>query len=257
MTSWINILAQSQRGDKHYNLGMSTIERLARESLGLQLTSRQVKAFSTYERELLVWNQRISLTAINDPEMIRIKHFLDSLTCLEAMRHSHFETIIDIGTGAGFPGIPLKIVCPAIRLTLVESVGKKADFCNHLVEKLELSNVEVINERVETVARLDLYREQYDWALARAVAGLPVVAEYLIPLVKIGGAALAMKGENAHQEAHQAQNAIHILGGHLRQLIPVELPKVAEDHYLVIMDKISATPERYPRRVGKPVKTPL
>jgi 16S rRNA (guanine527-N7)-methyltransferase len=236
---------------------MATIGQLAREALGIQLTHRQVQAFSIYERELLDWNRRINLTAINEPELIHIKHFLDSLTCLIAMRNSQFETIIDIGTGAGFPGIPLKIICPTLRLTLVESVRKKAEFCSYLVEMLQLPNVEIINDRVETIAQSDLYREQYDWALARSVAGLPVVAEYLLPLVKIGGAALAMKGENAFQEAHQAQNAIQILGGHLRQLIPVELPKVAEDHYLVVMDKISATPDQYPRRVGKAVKKPL
>lgn len=236
---------------------MSTLDQLIKDTLGIQLTHQQILTFSSYERELLDWNQRISLSAIKDPEMIRVKHFLDSLTCLLAMRNTRFETVIDIGTGAGFPGIPLKIVHPSLQLTLVESVRKKAEFCSYLVEKLELSHVEVINDRVENIAQSDIYREQYDWALARAVASLSVVAEYLIPLVKIGGAALAMKGENALHEAHQAQNAINILGGHLKQLIPVELPRVAEDRYLVIMEKISATPITYPRQVGKPVKKPL
>jgi 16S rRNA (guanine527-N7)-methyltransferase len=236
---------------------MPTIEHYVHSYLDIQLTGQQIRAFSLYEQELLNWNQHISLTAIKDLEMIRIKHFLDSLTCLKALRDSQMETVIDVGTGAGFPGLPLKIVFPSIRLALVESVKKKADFCSYLIEKLGLSGVEVIVGRVEVVARSNKYREQFDWALARAVAILPVVAEYLLPLVKISGSALAMKGVNALTEAHQAQNAIRILGGHLKKLIPVELPKVAEERYLIVIDKISATPPGYPRRVGIPVKRPL
>jgi 16S rRNA (guanine527-N7)-methyltransferase len=236
---------------------VSSIEQYVNNRLGIQLTRRQQEAFSRYEQALQDWNQRVSLTAVKEPEMIRIKHFLDSLTCMLAMRETAMERIIDVGTGAGFPGIPLKIICPSIHLTLVESVKKKSEFCQYLIEKLKLTHVEILSKRVEEIAQIDRYREQFDWAVARAVASLPVVVEYLLPLVRIGGAALAMKGDNALTEAHQSQNAIRILGGHLKQLIPVELPKVADDRYLIVIDKISSTPREYPRRVGLPAKKPL
>lgn len=236
---------------------MPNFEEYIHTTLGIQLSGAQKRAFALYEQELISWSQRINLTAVKDPEMIRIKHFLDSLTCLLAMRDTPMEKVIDVGTGAGFPGIPIKIVFPQVRLTLVESVRKKADFCQYLTDKLSLNGVEVIHGRIEEVAKSNRHREQYDWAVARAVAILSVVAEYLLPLVRINGSALAMKGANALTEAHQAQNAIRILGGHLKKLIPVVLPKVAEERYLIVIEKVSATPLDFPRRVGLPVKKPL
>ena len=225
--------------------------------LGFQLTLTQLEAFSIYEEELIAWNERINLTAIRDPEKIRLKHFLDSLSCLLVLRNTPLHKVIDVGTGAGFPGIPLKIVCPSIQLTLVEAVGKKSSFCEFIVQRLGLNAVSVINERVEILGHSLGHREQYDWALARAVADLPVLVEYLLPLVRIGGAMLAMKGENAPSEAQAAERAMGILGGHLRQLVPVALPGVAEERYLVCVDKIAATPPAYPRRAGVPSKKPL
>ena len=210
-----------------------------------------------YEQELLAWNERFNLTAIRDVEEVRVKHFLDSLTCVQAMRESPGKRLADIGTGAGFPGLVLKIVYPAVQLTLVESVGKKADFCRHVVNTLGLDNVEVIQERAENIGQLLAYREQFDWAVARAVAALPVLAEYLLPLVRVGGSMLAMKGESGPVESHASEHALQILGGHLRQLVPVTLPGVVEERYLVIVDKVAATPARYPRRVGIPAKRPL
>lgn len=210
-----------------------------------------------YESELLDWNTRFNLTAIDDPEKVRIKHFLDSLTCLLAMRDTEIDRVIDVGTGAGFPGLPLKIACPSIQLTLVESVGKKADFCRHVVKKLNLEGVEVLQERAEVIGQISRHREQYNWAIARAVAVLPVLAEYLLPLVRIGGGIIAMKGESAPAEAHNADQAIRLLGGHLRKLLPVTLPGVADERYLVVIDKVAATPQAYPRRVGLPAKKPL
>lgn len=225
--------------------------------LGLQLAPRQLAAFQRYEQELLEWNSRFNLTAIRDADGIRTKHFLDSLTCLLVLRDSSPRKLIDIGTGAGFPGLPLKIVLPGLQLTLVESVGKKADFCRHIVQTLGLEKVEVLQARAEELGQSLAHREKYDWAVARSVANMPVLTEYLLPLVRVGGAMLAQKGQNGPAEAQLAEKATHLLGGHLRQLKIVNLPGVAEDRYLIVIDKIAATPPKYPRRVGVPLKTPL
>ena len=236
---------------------MQELSQYVHRQLGLRLSRKQLSALSLYERELLDWNLRFNLTAIRDPQEIHIKHFLDSLTCLLAMRMPAPANLIDIGTGAGFPGIPIKIVFPQIQLTLVESVGKKAEFCRHVVKMLAMPGVEVVQERAETMGQDPNYRERYDWAVARAVAILPVLAEYLLPLVRVGGSMLAMKGESGPAEAHSAEHALRVLGGHLRQLLPVTLPGVAEERYLVVIDKVAATPNTYPRKVGVPAKRPL
>lgn len=236
------------------------MERLKWEAqtlLGLRLTTRQVDALALYERELIAWSDKFNLTAIREPESIRSKHFLDSLSCILALREAPPGRLIDIGTGAGFPGIPLKLILPSLRLTLVESVGKKAEFCRHIVDCLKLDGVEVLHARAEDVGRMPTHRGQYDWAVARAVAALPVLAEYLLPLVRLAGRVLAQKGESGPAEAHAAEHSLKLLGGRVRQLIPVSLPGIAEDRYLVVIDKIAATPEAYPRRAGIPVKKPL
>ncbi len=236
---------------------MQELTQHAQRLLGLRLSRLQISTLELYERELMDWNTRFNLTAIRDPHEIRIKHFLDSLTCLQALRDSHTGRLIDIGTGAGFPGIPIKIIYPNLQLTLVESVGKKADFCRHVVRMLDLPGVEVVQERAEVLGQAPAYREKYDWAVARAVAILPVLAEYLLPLVRVGGSMLAMKGESGPVEAHSAERALKMLGGHLRQLLPVTLPGVAEERYLVVIDKVAATPSTYPRKVGLPARRPL
>ena len=236
---------------------MEELEQYARSVLGIQLTISQISALQLYENELIDWNSRHNLTAIEDPEQIRIKHFLDSLTCLHVMDDIPLEDVVDVGTGAGFPGIPLKIVKPETRLTLIESVGKKARFCQHIVSILGLEDVEVIHDRVETVGRKSEYRQRYKWAIARAVAVLPTLVEYLLPLLRISGTMIAMKGEDAPAEAHDAEFATSIMGGHFRKLCNITLPGVAEERYLVLIDKIASTPDTYPRRVGIPRKRPL
>jgi 16S rRNA (guanine527-N7)-methyltransferase len=236
---------------------MEKLTHHAKNILGMRLTAGQLNALETYERELLDWNTRFNLTAIRDTPGIHIKHFLDSLTCLLALRETPVERLVDVGTGAGFPGIPLKIIFPAMQLTLVESIGKKVEFCRHVAQTLKLDNVEVIQERIEVVGQSPVHRERYDWAVARSVAMLPTLSEYLLPLVRVGGRVLAMKGESGPAEAHASERAMRILGGHLRQLIPVTLPGVAEDRYLVVVDKVAATPNAYPRRVGIAQKKPL
>jgi len=225
--------------------------------IGLRLTKQQVQALEIYERELITWNSKFNLTAIRDAENIRSKHFLDSFSTLLVLRENLPARLIDVGTGAGFPGIPLKIICPSMRLSLVESVGKKAEFCQHIVNLLELEKVTILTQRAEEVGRLEDHREKYDWAVARAVANLPTLVEYLLPLVKVGGAVLAQKGDSGPFEAHQAENAIKILGGHLRQIRKLDLPGIAEDRYLIVIDKKAATPPQYPRRVGAPSKRPI
>lgn len=224
---------------------------------GIRLTLRQVRAFRDYEQELMSWNEKFNLTAIRDVEGIRTKHFLDSLSALTELGNPTPESLVDIGTGAGFPGIPLKIALPELRLTLVESVGKKAEFCRHLTETLKLENVEVLAMRAEDLGHLPQYREKFDWAVARAVSSMPVLAEYLLPLVRVGGGMLAQKGENAHSEVHAAERSIRILGGSLRKITLVTLPGVADERYLVVVDKKAATPPQYPRRAGLPTRKPL
>ena len=229
----------------------------ARQLFGIHLTGRQAIALMTYERELLAWNEKFNLTAIRDPEGIRTKHFLDSFSCVLAWKGIPPRTLIDVGTGAGFPGIPLKILYPSMRLTLVESVGKKAEFCRHAAGTLKLDAVEVIHARAEEVGQMPAHREKYEWAVARAVANLPVLAEYLLPLVQVGGSMLAQKGQGGPAEAHKAEKAMKVLGGEIRQLTRVTLPGVAEDRYIVVAKKIAATPKGYPRKPGIPAKKPL
>lgn len=236
---------------------MQTLVRNAQELFGIQLSKTQLKALATYEKELMIWNEKINLTAIRDEAGIRTKHFLDSFSCVQAWMENSPQTLVDIGSGAGFPGIPLKILYPRLKLTVVESVGKKADFCRHIVESLHLDDVNVIQTRAEALGQMPRFRESFDWAVARAVAQLPVLSEYLLPLVKVGGVMLAQKGESAPAESHAAENALRILGGHLRQMIPVTLPGVVEERYLVVVDKVGATPPQYPRREGTPAKKPL
>jgi len=236
------------------------MDQLIREALSLfnvHLTGRHILALSAYERELMEWNQKFNLTAIRDVESIRTKHFLDSFSCVQAWKAVPPQRLVDVGTGAGFPGIPLKIIYPAMHLTLVESVGKKVKFCEHMVEVLGLENVKVVHARAEDVGQKAEFRENYDWAVARAVANLSVLSEYLFPLVKVGGTILAQKGESGPAEAQAAEQAMHLLGGKLKKLIPVNLPGVADDRYLVLMDKVAATPPKYPRNAGMAAKAPL
>jgi 16S rRNA (guanine527-N7)-methyltransferase len=236
------------------------MQKLAQEFhtlTGGTLSPQQLAALDIYHQELAAWNAVHNLTAIREPEQVRVKHFLDSLSACLVMHGSQLDRVIDIGTGAGFPGLPLKILYPQMQLTLVESIGKKTAFCQHMVARLGLERVEVIQMRAEELGRLGRHREQYDWAIARAVAAMSVLLEYLLPLVRVDGRVLAMKGESGPAEAHTAENATRILGGHLRQLKQLTLPGVVEERYLVVVDKVAATPEKYPRRVGIPAKRPL
>lgn len=237
--------------------------------LGLTLTSANLQDFRTYRDELLAWNQRFNLTAVRDAEQVEIRHFLDSLTCLLALREIEREqkgtaftrgggvSALDVGSGAGFPGIPLKIVWPALRLTLLEATGKKAHFLEHIVARLGLTNVAVVNGRAEEVAHDAAHRQTYDLVMARAVAELPELVEYVLPFARRGGWVLAPKGSAAPAEVLASEVALTRLGGRLHRLLPMEVPGLAETRYIVTIEKVAPTPPEYPRRAGVPHKHPL
>jgi len=236
---------------------MESLQILSQQLLGITLSDSQIQSFDKYSKELVEWNKKFNLTAIKDSQSITVKHFLDSLSCLNVIKDIDHISLIDIGTGAGFPGIPIKIILPQISLTLVDSVGKKIRFCEHLADVLGLENIRVVHNRAEELGRSPDHREKYDWAVARAVSNLSTLSEYLLPLVKIGGKVLAQKGERGPLESHQGEHAIKMLGGHLRQLHKITLPGVVEERYLIEIDKIAATPPSFPRRTGVPSKNPL
>jgi 16S rRNA (guanine527-N7)-methyltransferase len=242
---------------------MDQLVQFAKQIIGVEISAPQAAAFGLFERELIAWNERFNLTAISDPEGIRIKHFLDSLTCIPLMFEKRQGSkgypgrLVDVGTGAGFPGIPLKIVLPNLHVTLVESTGKKVDFCRHIIQSLELKDIQAVQARAEDMGQMPEHREQYDWAVARAVAGLPALVEYLLPLVKVGGVVLALKGAGGPAEAAAAEHALRLIGGRIRHLRQVTLPGVVEERYIIVIDKVAVTPDKYPRRVGVPTKKPL
>jgi len=229
---------------------------------GLQLTPDQQAAFQLYLQELVAWNHKFNLTAITDPEQVESLHFLDSLSVLQAEEARDVLSrpgtrVIDIGTGAGFPGIPLKLACPSIRLTLLEATGKKVAFLEHLGQSLGLQGVTAAHGRAEELGHDPAHREQYDLALARAVAELPTLVEYALPFCRIGGWMVAQRGEGGFADAQAAQRAIALLGGTLQRVVPVQLPGLREGRTLVVIHKAAPTPAGYPRRPGVPGKRPL
>ena len=227
------------------------------QSLGVHLTKVQVAQFERYLELLLDWNQRMNLTAVRYAGQIQQRHFLDSLTCAMATGDLNGRSLIDVGTGAGFPGLPLKIAYPHLKLTLVESIRKKTDFLAAVVGELGLLDVEIVAGRAEDVGRSPVHREAYDWAAARALANLPVLVEYLLPLVRLGGHALAQKGLSVTTELAAAEKAINILGSGSPLLRSIQLPDWEQPSYLVLIEKLTPTPDAYPRRVGVPAKRPL
>jgi 16S rRNA (guanine527-N7)-methyltransferase len=238
------------------------MERLQASALklGLHLSSQKVEQFSIYYKKLVDWNQRINLTAITDYEEVQTKHFLDSLTVFLALKRplsSANLRVIDIGTGAGLPGLPLKILLPDIKLVLLDSTAKKATFLHHMKEEIGLDDVEIIVGRAEEVAHQIKYREMFDIVLSRAVALLPTLVELTLPFCAIGGIFVAQKGKGVEQELSRAGKAIDLIGGKLREVRRVEMEEFTDERWLVIIDKISPTLPKYPRRPGIPGKRPL
>jgi len=212
------------------------------------------KLFNLYLKELLEWNKKFNLTSITDPEEIKLKHFEDSLSILQSL-HLINESVVDVGTGAGFPGIPLKIACPQIKLTLIESRQKKVAFLKHIVSLLKLQDVEIIWGRAEEVAKEK--REVFDLAVARALAKLNILSEYCLPLVKTNGLFVAYKDKAVEKEVEEASAAIKTMGGKVKEIKKVKLPNSELVTSLVMIEKVSPTPEKYPRRPGLAKKRPL
>lgn len=226
-------------------------------SFGLELSQQQVAAFVRYQECLQSWNRRLNLTTVDDAEGIRRRHFLDSLTCATVTGDLSGQHLVDVGSGAGFPGLPLKVLYPRLRLTLVESTSKKIDFLKDVAEQLQMDHIQIVDARAETVGQDEAFRARYDWAVARAVAPLNVLLEYLLPLCKIGGHALAMKSARAHEEVEEAAEALAVLGGGEAELHAVQLPDRTQRSFLVVVPKERPTPSDYPRRPGRPAKRPL
>jgi 16S rRNA (guanine527-N7)-methyltransferase len=228
--------------------------------LALPLTPRQLQQFQAYYEQLVEWNQRVNLTSITDYEEVQVKHFVDSLTIVLAMEGTPWSdddfALLDIGTGAGMPGIPLKIVRPGARLVLLDSVAKKTAFLQHLVAGLGLEGVEILTQRAEEIGHLTEYREAFDLVVCRAVSQLATVAELALPFCRVGGLAVVPKKGSIESELARADGAIAILGGRLKDVkeVPVE---GLEQHLLVVLEKTSSTPLGYPRRPGIPAKRPL
>ena len=228
------------------------------EELGLYLNAEQRGQFDAYYHNLIDWNRRMNLTAITDYEEVQVKHFLDSLTVIPALgQHIDGLRIIDVGTGAGLPGLPLKIMMPDIKLTLLEATSKKTAFLTYLVQKLGIDTVEIVTGRAEEVAHQDKYREKFDFVFSRATAPLSTLVELTLPFCVIGGRFIGQKKGDISEEINQSDKAIAILGGNLRAIMDIKLEEFTDERKLVIVDKIAATPPEYPRRTGIPNKRPL
>ena len=231
--------------------------KIAATEYGLNLTEDQISAFNKYYELLYEWNKKINLTAITEPKDVAIKHMVDSLSCFKADLFKENTSLIDVGTGAGFPGLPLKIFYPSLKLTLLDSLNKRVKFLQLVVDELGLKDVEIIHARSEEAARNKKYREKFDLATARAVARLPIICEYCLPFVKDGGTFIALKGRQYEEEATQAQKAIKVLGGEISDIMPVKLPEIDDKRAVIYIKKIKSTPKTYPRKAGTPERNPI
>jgi 16S rRNA (guanine527-N7)-methyltransferase len=227
--------------------------------LGLDIEEEQIALFQRYFNELTDWNGRTNLTAITDYGEVQVKHFLDSLTVSLVIPKDVAAngTLMDVGSGAGFPGLPLKLLYPGLRVTLVESVGKKAAFLNHMTDTLGLEGVEVCAQRAESLAHDPRMRGNFDVVVSRAVADMSVLAELTLPLCKLGGRVVAQKKFGVDDELKRAERAISLLGGTLESIETVDLEEIGEQRWLVVLSKNSESPSSYPRRPGIPAKRPL
>ncbi len=231
------------------DLLISSIESL---NLNIELTDKMLKQFITYKDKILEWNKNINLTAIIDEKDIILKHFIDSISILKVINLNNKNiSLIDIGTGAGFPGIPVKIVNPSLKLTLVDSLNKRIKFLNHIIDSLELENVVAIHSRAEDLGKDSLFRENFDIATSRAVANMKVLCEYNLPFVKVGGKFIALKGPNINDELLEAKENIKLLGGEIEDIKYINIPKTDIKHTLIIVNKIHQTNTKYPRKSGK------
>lgn len=227
------------------------------ESFGIQLTAQQKDQFFEYYRLLVQWNEFMNLTAITEMEEVMEKHFVDSLALSKAAEVGKIETLIDVGTGAGFPGIPLKIAYPHLRVVLLDSLNKRVKFLNTVIEALGLTDIQAVHGRAEDAARQKAYREQFDAAVSRAVANMASLSEYCLPFIKVGGVFVPYKSGNIEEELKDAGKAVKTLGGTIRRVEKFQLPDTDIERSLVLIEKTERTDKRYPRKAGLPSKEPI
>lgn len=223
--------------------------------IDIDIEDKQVEKFFSYMNLLIEWNQKINLTTIIEPKEIIIKHFVDCGTILKYLKNG--ETIIDIGTGAGFPGIPVKILNENLNVTLVDSLNKRIIFLNEVCAALNLENIQLIHSRAEDLAKNKEYREKFDKSVSRAVANLSTLSEYDLPFIKTGGQMIAMKGFEIEEELKNAEKAINILGGKIKEVNKFTLINTDNKRSIVVIDKVKPTPKQFPRKAGKPLKEPI
>lgn len=237
--------------DKNFD---EIFKKLAKE-INLDIDRSKIVKFYEYMNLLLEWNEKINLTAITEQNDIILKHFIDCLTIKKYLKDN--DKIVDIGTGAGFPGIPLAIMSEANKFTLVDSLNKRVNFLNDVKEKIDLKNIEAIHSRAEEFGQNKIYREKYDVAVSRAVANLSVLSEYLLPTVKVGGKVICMKGSQVQDEINEAKYALKELGGVIKLTDEFCLPETDMKRNIIVIEKIKNTPKKYPRKSGTPSKQPL
>lgn len=225
------------------------------EKINISIKEDKVIKFKKYMDLLLEWNKKINLTSITDEDDIILKHFIDSLTIEKYVDPK--QSVIDIGTGAGFPGIPLKIMNDNVEVTLMDSLNKRINFLNEVIKKLDLKNITTIHSRAEDLAKDNNYRERYDVAVSRAVANLSTLSEYMLPFVKVGGKCICMKGSNIDEERKIAEKAINMLGGKIVNIENFKLANTDNERNIIIIEKIRKTDSKYPRKAGIPSKEPL
>lgn len=230
------------------------------QRLGINLNEEQIKKFCRYLELLVQWNQKINLTSLKTPQEIIIKHFLDSISCIKVINKyidAEGVSVIDVGAGAGFPGIPIKIICPSVRLSLLEARKKKTIFLKKITEEMNFQQVKILNGRAETFGKCADHRERYDIAISRAVAHLNTLSEYCLPLVRVGGLFVAQKGRSYKKETEKSFKTIQVLGGEMIGVEKVRIPFINQERYLLVIKKIKDTPSKYPRKEGLPQKRPL
>ena len=227
------------------------------KEMEIELTKKQEQMFGGYGQLLSYWNDFMNLTGITDKEEVYEKHFLDSLSLAKALNVREVQKVLDVGAGAGFPGIPLKIAFPHLQIVLLDSLRKRVDFLEEVVKELELESVSCVHARAEDLAREEEYRQRFDLVVSRAVADLAVLSEYALPFVEIGGSFVAYKSISASEEVKKSSEAIELLGGQIKEKAIFELPGTKISRMLLRIEKVSNTPLEYPRRAGKPLKKPL
>ena len=219
------------------------------------LNEEQQTKFYKYMELIIDWNKKINLTAITEPWEVINKHFIDSISILKQIESK--DKVVDIGTGAGFPGVPIKIANPSIEITLVDSLNKRINFLKEIIKELDLKGIEAVHARAEEFGQSKAYREKYDVVTSRAVARLNILVEYMLPIVKVGGKCICMKGPESEEEIKEAQKAINVLGGTIKNVEKFSLPETDINRTIIVIEKNRETPETYPRKAGTPTKNPI